>query len=504
MHHVIRIVTAWAVVAVSALSLSAASGCQSSSQRRVTTAGPGGANAARGEITIDGHFDDWPANVAVTSDEHYIYLRMKVEQSHAALQASQESLVIWLDLDNNPATGLNPSGSQELAALGVDLAIEFSPRSPKGPRGGVRVSAYDATGVARDINHTDLALHFAPSYASEWTELRFARRSDLVPALGSDGSARGAFAIFDSSSQLVGWSELFTVALEAGSPPPRRQVDLPAKPADAIRVMSWNALRDAPSENPEPFARVFQAINPDIVLIQEWDADAETIASWFNRAMGSMPGSEGHTWTVRDSAAWGVAVASKYPMQPLGPDAPESRGGGRHPTRFVGALVVTPLGDVAVGSVHLKCCGGAGSKEDTTRRAEAFLINKLFSEAADQSAPGAIRVIGGDLNLVGTREPLDALRTGLDSNGDNMIPADARVLGDTINATWESHGSRYSAGRLDWLLFGDHNADLVQSFVLDTTRMSDAALARVGLDRNDTAASDHNPVVLDLKPSQGW
>lgn len=503
MHHLTRFVTAGAVLAVSVLSLSVASGCQSASQRRVTTAGPGGKDVT-GQITIDGHFDDWPADVAISSDEHYLYLRMKVEQSHAALQASQESLVIWLDLDDNPATGLKPTGSQDLASLGVDLAIEFSPRSPKGPRGGVRMSAYDAGGVARELNHSDLALHFAPSYAAEWTELRFARRSDLVPALGDKGHVRGAFAIFDASSQLVGWSDPITVAVGEGSPPPQRQVELPTKPEGAIRVMSWNALRDAPSSNPKPFARVFQAINPDIVLIQEWDADAKTIASWFNRAMGTLPGSEDQTWTVRDSAAWGVAIASKYPMQPLGPDSPDPAGSSRHPTRFVGALVVTPLGDVAAGSVHLKCCGAAGSKEDNTRRAQAFEINKLYSEAVDTSSPDAVRIIGGDFNLVGTRDPLDALRTGLDSDGKNMIPANARVLGDTINATWEDHESRYASGRLDWLVFGDHNADLLQAFVLDTTRLTDDSLARMGLDRKDTAASDHNPVVVDLKPTRGW
>ncbi len=502
MHHLTRFVAAGSALAL--VAFSALPGCAPSSSRRVTTGSGSGATAT--DIVIDGNFQDWPTDVAVGSDEHYIYLRMKVEQSKAALQAADESLVIWLDLDNNSATGLRPSGSRDLRALGVDLAIEFSPRSPKGPQGGVRVSAYNASGVAKDINQYDLGLHFAPSYSSEWTELRIARRSDLVPALSSQADAGGAFALFDSAGKLAGWSDPFTIALEAGSPPPLMQADIPAKPADAIRVMSWNALRDAPTKDPAPFARVFQAINPDIVLIQEWDADAGTIESWFNRAMGAMPGQagSGEKWTVRDSAAWGVAVASRHPMQPLGPDAPEPRGGGQHPTRFVGALVVTPLGDVAAGSVHLKCCGGAGTREDQTRRAEAFLINDLFGEAADLGAPGAIRVIGGDLNLVGSREPLDALRTGLDENGKNLTVADAWVLGDPILATWGHPNSQYSAGRLDWVLFGDEHADLVQAFVLDTSKLSDASLARSGLDRDDTNASDHNPVVVDLKPSTGW
>ena len=37
-------------------------------------------------------------------------------------------------------------------------------------------------------------------------------------------------------------------------------------------------------------------------------------------------------------------------------------------------------------------------------------------------------------------------------------------------------------------------------FVVDTSRFSAKALAKMGLDAGDTAASDHLPVVVDLKP----
>jgi hypothetical protein len=39
--------------------------------------------------------------------------------------------------------------------------------------------------------------------------------------------------------------------------------------------------------------------------------------------------------------------------------------------------------------------------------------------------------------------------------------------------------------------------------VLDTTRLSDASLIGAGLQRGDTAASDHNPIVVDIKPASG-
>jgi hypothetical protein len=39
----------------------------------------------------------------------------------------------------------------------------------------------------------------------------------------------------------------------------------------------------------------------------------------------------------------------------------------------------------------------------------------------------------------------------------------------------------------------------VQAFALDTARLTDEALAKSGLERDDTDASDHLPIVMDLR-----
>lgn len=472
----------------------------SDSGNRLTTTGGGSATDPDGmsAIVIDGSIEEWPSAVAATADEHYIYLRVSIQQTLSSIQSAQESLVAWIDLDGDPTTGLAPGSARDLRTLGVDLAIEFSPREAKGLGRGVRVTSYGSSGQARTINHSEIGLHFAPSYASNWTELRIERRPELLPLLANDGDARGVFALFDSAGELLGWSDTFTVDLPVGQAPPAREVAIPAKPDDSVRVVSWNALRDMPAKDPAPFARVLRTLSPDIVLMQEWDEPGEVIAAWFNREL-PQPGNP-QAWTVRDSQAWGVTVISRHPMQPLGPDALQPAGV-NSPIRFVGAVVVTPVGDVATASVHLKCCGSAGSREDQTRMAEAFAINDIYRETTLTSAPGAMRIIAGDINLVGTREPLDALRSGLDENGQDMVVADAPVLGDNILATWESPGSNFSSGRLDYAIVGEHTADILNSFVLDTTRLSDASLIAAGLQRGDTAASDHNPIVVDIKPA---
>jgi endonuclease/exonuclease/phosphatase family metal-dependent hydrolase len=172
--------------------------------------------------------------------------------------------------------------------------------------------------------------------------------------------------------------------------------------------------------------------------------------------------------------------------------------------RFVSGLVQTPQGPLAVGSTHLKCCGTKESKEDRARMAEATAIAGMLATALGQG-PGSQAwgvVIGGDLNLVGSRPPLEAIAQGADLDGSELLVAEPMRLGDHAMYTWYDAGNAYTPGRLDYLLYSDAVAEAVNSFVLDTSVMSEAALARLGLDAGDTASSDHLPVVLDVRPSR--
>jgi hypothetical protein len=103
------------------------------------------------------------------------------------------------------------------------------------------------------------------------------------------------------------------------------------------------------------------------------------------------------------------------------------------------------------------------------------------------------------MNLVGSRPPLDLLRHGLDVDGSDMTVASPLVLGDSTMQTWRDPSSGYGPGRLDYVVYSDSNAQIVSSFVLDTSRLSDEALAKLGLDRGDCEGSDHLPVVVDVR-----
>jgi endonuclease/exonuclease/phosphatase family metal-dependent hydrolase len=72
------------------------------------------------------------------------------------------------------------------------------------------------------------------------------------------------------------------------------------------------------------------------------------------------------------------------------------------------------------------------------------------------------------------------------------------LLGDRLMTTWRDDPSPFSAGRLDYVLTSPSTLGVPQTFVVDTRRLSDGALAMMGLDRTDSAASDHMPLVVDL------
>ena len=107
-------------------------------------------------------------------------------------------------------------------------------------------------------------------------------------------------------------------------------------------------------------------------------------------------------------------------------------------------------------------------------------------------------VLGGDLNLVGTRIPLEELADDMDADGSDLMPAPARVLGDRTFYTWRNADTPFPPGRLDWLVYSDATLRTANSFVLDTAKLSDAVLKRAGLRRDDSLCSDHLPVVVDV------
>jgi len=464
-------------------------------------------NAVQGEFnaTLDGDTREWPTDAAVAADRHFAYFRFTVQGEQFTLQAAPEELVLMLDVDAQTATG-RTSELEPLNTMGIDLQVRFSPRTSAGAAGtGVELGTIDAYGNTERLPALAADFMFSPTYASSWYEARLSRTpsaTGLLPTQGllSDGSMQGLWAIMDADGTVSGYSDPFVIRLPTAAPGPKMfTADLPIKPDDALRVMSFNIHNSGPMNNPKTFERLFEAVSADIILLQEWETgDAAAVEAWFTALVASDSG-----WSVvkapgDKSNGGAVAVVSKYPAVPVlerlrsGPNGTTGK-----PVRFAAARIETPIGPVFAASTHLKCCGTKDSREDVQRMDEARAIAQAMKGACATSAD-AIRIVGGDINLVGSRPPLDLLRAGWDGDGSDLAIADPLVLGDRSMYTWADDNSPFTPGRLDYVAYGDSNARVAHAFVLDTRRLSDESLARLGLDRADSACSDHRPVVVDL------
>lgn len=447
---------------------------------------------------VDGRMVEWASDSAVRADGHFVMMRFRVPGPKAALQASERTVALYLDADASAKTGrVNSKWKTPLNTIGVDAEIVFSPRGADGKPGhGVEFRALGPDGVTKKVSGAVSGLVFSPTYASDWYEMRVDRRLLAATGLG-DATARGGkivgmWVTLDEQGKVDGYADPFEAVLPPAAEEPRlATVDAPMKPAGAVRVLSYNVEKSRPVKSPEAFARVLTLLDPDVVLVQEWDeGDAAAMEAWFSQHAPGL----GKGWKVRKAEGTGTAVASRLPLAALAPDTLWMSDGSEKPrqVRAAAATVLTPGGPLALTSVHLKCCGGATGREEGLRQSEARAIRGM--EAGFEPAA---RMIMGDFNLVGTRAPLELMGTGLDG-GLDLAVAEPVVLGDDVQTTWRDWGAGFSPGRLDYALFSASKVRVVQSFVLDTSVLSDESLARMGLDRTDGSASDHMPVVVDV------
>ncbi|UQA54716.1 endonuclease/exonuclease/phosphatase family protein [Polyangium aurulentum] len=440
-----------------------------------------------------GDFGESRLDARMLANEERIQLRIRLE-APMSIQAAPVSHLIYVDLDGRERTGFRGRGAP---LEGADLLVELSPRDEQRPgalREGVAVYRLDGAGRRTPSGHADFDLRLTPTHAAREIEVS-ARR----PEGTKGGAPRGRILVQNAGGDVVDCTGALRAAPAFAKAPPAMD-RIPPPEGGGLRIVSYNVYLGSPMKNPAPFARTLRALEPDIVLLQEWtDARAEDIDAWFEKYVPSATG-----WSVVAGAAWGVAVASRYPLERLGPERipPPIPAAGTNASeealRLTGAIAHAPLGPVAVASVHLKCCGGMGSAEDLRRIAEASLVRDTLREALAGRAV-ALRIVGGDFNLQGARLPLELMGVGLDGDATALTQAETPVLGTRASYTWRDPRSNLLPGRLDYVLVGDDALAIERGFALDTARLSPSTLASAGLLPDDTGASDHLPLVIDVR-----
>ena len=105
-----------------------------------------------------------------------------------------------------------------------------------------------------------------------------------------------------------------------------------------------------------------------------------------------------------------------------------------------------------------------------------------------------------DLNLVGSRRPLERLTAGLDAGGGDLEVAEAYRLTDRSQTTWRQPGQSFTPGRLDFQLYSGAFLTVDRAFPFSVGDLTATLAEQLGVQSGDAeGTSDHLPVIVDYR-----
>lgn len=444
--------------------------------------GVGGLAAAQ-PIRIDGRFDDWssvPPGLTDPSGDATGAIDLTSARAHAA------GTVVYVEFDSGSTINIasGPSSDQEL------FIRFFLPDSGT----NVYVQQHDPNRVYVNTSSNRRSwaaagFAIAPTYASDRFEMKIdlssvgAQAGDAVQvSFGPNGTGG------PSSDDTTGF-----IALTLGGAPSELYTgSVTRDPCAALRLASLNVLTSGLTDGVAGIGALVDAVDADVYCFQEeYGSNASQVVA----AMSAIdPLGDGSAWNVH--MVNDCVVAARRPLIPL-----------VSYNSAYGAAIVdggSPETSVAVLSIHPKCCGYIGSSEDVQRINEtAGMVTTIedLRSAPTGSALEAYReipvVVMGDWNLVGSRTPLDMLTSP-------AIPGMARVAlpkpGSDDHATWRSFNasSNFAPGQLDLVVCSADRLNVLNAIALNSETLSNEQLSELGLSPDDSHASDHLMLVVDL------
>ena len=508
-------------------------------------------------VLLDGDLSDWdgvpdllvdardaaPASpvdvlsLRALDDPDWLYLLLALG-GEVNLQAMRGTLHLVVDTDGDATTG-----GTALGMTGADMVLDLSPRGegdgaqPYGAGFAVRGVVSAGPGTPRPAY--DVGAAGLPTWAASRFEIRLSRRGadDGFGRLGDRVRLR-LVAVSPEGHGDETVAATYAFVTPVGSAPTEADLaPLLTKAPGAVRVAQWN-VSEGSFRNPERHARVLAAVRPDVVLLDEVyeEISDEALEAFFAHPDLAALG----TWRWAYSGAGGrqkTVVAARdrnvrqepsmhrveYHEADLAalrrriPDAAHRMVDleARVHMSATGVWVDVDGTEVLFVPLDLQSAGYLGSPQDLLREVQAETLRRHVREAlaspqaltghpaTQQASPGALApvVVGGDFNPVGSRAPVDILASGLDTDGSDLALAAPRRLGEASLFTWTDPGhGPFAPGRLDLTLYADAALETTGGFVFNTGDLSDAQLARLGLDRHLSATtSDHLVVVTDLR-----
>jgi hypothetical protein len=459
-------------------------------------------------IFVDGIFQDWQAlapvyedpigdrlfgdldfgRLWVTNTDRFLFFNIEVS-GDINIQ-DQNEIALYLDTDNNLATGLQIHG------IGAEFEWHF------GPKGGV----YHGNNQPLPVFHATIGLVTAPTVTSDQFEIaidRDALLSGLIPLLPKD-TLKIVFEDQGAGADILpNAGETLTYIFDPTAVPPLSRLTLQKQKKSHLRVLSYNVMVDGlfdPSRIPF-FNRILSAIQPEIIGFQEIYSNTAEAAALQVELM--LPSSGQQKW-YSAKVDPDIIVVSRYSI--LNGYSIEGNGA------FLIDLRPAYDSDLLLIVAHPPCCNN--------NEARQYEIDAIMAFVRDAKNPGGLLEIPfntpimliGDMNLVGYAQQLKTLLRGeivnnsqfglsFDPDWDGSYLADLmpRDTGRPMFFTWYNEASIFHPGRLDFIIYTDSVTEPGNSFTLFTPAMSPESLSAYGLQKDDTIlASDHLPVVGDF------
>ena len=396
---------------------------------------------------------------------------------------------LYIDSDNNSSTGTSFHG------IGAELEWNF----------GARSGYQYFNGEQTEIYQNDLNLRIGPTITSQEFEIAISREAFPLTMNGLQSMTNGRIVLSEVSAGgdfLPDETGGVTFSINEDDVLPPEPIPLEKYSEDDIRILSYNTWGNGiiDDERQIHFKRVIQALDPDIIALQEhseWEEIDDIIQAWF-------PNEEWHaSWTHRD-----LVVLSRFSIID---DASIISS-----NRTMAALLNTEneLGkNLLVFNSHLSCCS---NNEDRQQQVDEFASVwrewVLNSDGPFEIEEGTPFVHVGDFNYVGYRKQVETIRDGdiedesqygndffPDWDSTSIIDLFPRHTHKRMGYTWRKDGSSFNPGKLDYVFYSDATIDTGKYFILNTLAMDDISLNNYELQWEDTQnASDHLPIVFDI------
>ena len=468
------------------------------------------------QVRIDGSFSEWESllaagyqetaeefsgpdlsAVAVTNDEEFVYFYLQADKPFKLHDneywMNPASVYIYLDIDLDASTG------DAISGIGADLIIDT---------GNKMIIYVNETGNTY-FTLNELGLVSLPTATSAEYEIALSRKG--LPDISSPLFSKGAFNYVIreiNSSDLLPNEGFLTYTLQEDLQ--QNYTPIPLEPQQLeepqLRLLTHNVLHDGliVDERSDKFARIYQALQPDILTLNEnWDTTPEEAKSFFDTHLSL---SSPHGWYT-SKIVYGNMTISKYPIVKTW-EVYEGQ-------RMAASLIDLPDSlfprDLLVINSHLRCCDEDDIRQDEVDALVAFILDaKTAGDRIDLPANTPI-AISGDLNLVGDSQQLRTILSG-DIQNTNEFGAggapdwDGSTLTDLrplhsdypFAYTWYNPTSDYPAGRMDFIIYTDNTLQVQNSFILNILETPTEKLSAYGLSLADAEASDHLPLVADF------